>query len=146
MRIGDLQRLPSATFNALMDGIQSTRNNSRMTLILALKFIAANGVLMRLCSILPPRFWMEKLRSGKHQRSLDSEQSTPMASRILAGAIRTSGGRALAISSRQLAYSGTPSSSRFLAGFQGTNTSTRLFWISNIANAASARSSGQLVK
>ncbi|MBK8041611.1 MAG: isoprenyl transferase [Haliscomenobacter sp.] len=36
--IGDLQRLPSATFNALMDGIQSTRNNSRMTLILALNY------------------------------------------------------------------------------------------------------------
>ncbi len=36
--IGDLQRLPSATFNALMEGIQNTRNNSRMTLVLALNY------------------------------------------------------------------------------------------------------------
>jgi undecaprenyl diphosphate synthase len=36
--IGDIQRLPRATHKALLDGIESTRHNTRMTLVLALNY------------------------------------------------------------------------------------------------------------
>lgn len=38
--IGDLQKLPEKTLNALLEGIQETRNNDRMTLTLALNYSA----------------------------------------------------------------------------------------------------------
>lgn len=38
--IGDLQKLPQHSYDALMAGIESTKNNSRMTLILALNYSA----------------------------------------------------------------------------------------------------------
>jgi undecaprenyl diphosphate synthase len=38
--IGDLSRLPAKTYKALMEGIESTKNNSRMTLVLALNYSA----------------------------------------------------------------------------------------------------------
>lgn len=38
--IGDIERLPSASYRALMRGIESTKNNTRMTLILALNYSA----------------------------------------------------------------------------------------------------------
>ena len=38
--IGDLTKLPSKTYKALMDGIESTKNNTRMTLVLALNYSA----------------------------------------------------------------------------------------------------------
>ncbi len=36
--IGDLSKLPRPTYKALMDGIEKTRHNTRMTLILALNY------------------------------------------------------------------------------------------------------------
>lgn len=36
--IGDLEHLPQVTYKALLDGIEDTRNNDRMTLILALNY------------------------------------------------------------------------------------------------------------
>jgi len=36
--IGDISRLPSKTYKALMEGIENTKNNKRMTLILALNY------------------------------------------------------------------------------------------------------------
>lgn len=38
--IGDLTKLPSKTYKALIDGIESTKNNTRMTLVLALNYSA----------------------------------------------------------------------------------------------------------
>ncbi|MBX2815790.1 MAG: isoprenyl transferase [Saprospiraceae bacterium] len=38
--IGDLQQLPEKTLNALLEGIQTTRENTRMTLTLALNYSA----------------------------------------------------------------------------------------------------------
>lgn len=38
--IGDLEKLPSKSHKALMEGIESTKNNTRMTLILALNYSA----------------------------------------------------------------------------------------------------------
>ncbi len=38
--IGDISRLPESTRQALLDGIHNTRNNSRMTLVLALNYSA----------------------------------------------------------------------------------------------------------
>ena len=38
--IGDLTKLPAKTYKALMDGIESTKNNTRMTLVLALNYSA----------------------------------------------------------------------------------------------------------
>ncbi len=38
--IGDISRLPDSTHKALLDGIHNTRNNKRMTLILALNYSA----------------------------------------------------------------------------------------------------------
>ena len=40
MAIGDLSQLPEATYRALMQGIETTKNNSRMTLVLALNYSA----------------------------------------------------------------------------------------------------------
>lgn len=36
--IGDLKKLPSKTYTALMEGIEQTKNNERMTLVLALNY------------------------------------------------------------------------------------------------------------
>jgi len=38
--IGDLTKLPAKTYKALMDGIESTKNNTQMTLVLALNYSA----------------------------------------------------------------------------------------------------------
>ncbi|MBK7870021.1 MAG: isoprenyl transferase [Saprospiraceae bacterium] len=38
--IGDLSKLPSSTHRALLDGIEKTRHNTRMTLVLALNYSA----------------------------------------------------------------------------------------------------------
>ena len=38
--IGDLERLPARTLKALKEGIESTKNNDRMTLVLALNYSA----------------------------------------------------------------------------------------------------------
>jgi len=40
MAIGDLSALPKASYNTLMDGIEATRNNDRVTLVLALNYSA----------------------------------------------------------------------------------------------------------
>ncbi|MCB0635075.1 MAG: isoprenyl transferase [Lewinella sp.] len=36
--IGEIERLPAPTYKALLEGIESTRNNTRMTLVLALNY------------------------------------------------------------------------------------------------------------
>ncbi len=36
--IGEIERLPSATYKALLEGIENTKNNTRMTLVLALNY------------------------------------------------------------------------------------------------------------
>jgi len=38
--IGGLEKLPSSTYKALMEGIEQTKNNTRMTLVLALNYSA----------------------------------------------------------------------------------------------------------
>jgi undecaprenyl diphosphate synthase len=38
--IGDIEKLPSATYKALLEGIEQTRDNTRMTLVLALNYSA----------------------------------------------------------------------------------------------------------
>ncbi|MBP7272430.1 MAG: isoprenyl transferase [Saprospiraceae bacterium] len=38
--IGDIAKLPTKTYQALLDGIEKTKNNSRMTLVLALNYSA----------------------------------------------------------------------------------------------------------
>ncbi len=38
--IGDLSKLPSKTYKALLEGIENTKNNTRMTLVLALNYSA----------------------------------------------------------------------------------------------------------
>ena len=38
--IGDISKLPEKTYHTLLDGIESTRNNTRMTLVLALNYSA----------------------------------------------------------------------------------------------------------
>jgi undecaprenyl diphosphate synthase len=38
--IGDIEKLPTPTYKALLDGIEKTRNNTRMTLVLALNYSA----------------------------------------------------------------------------------------------------------
>lgn len=40
MAIGDLEALPKASYKALLDGIEQTKNNSRITLVLALNYSA----------------------------------------------------------------------------------------------------------
>lgn len=40
LAIGNLEALPEATYNALLEGIESTRNNTRITLVLALNYSA----------------------------------------------------------------------------------------------------------
>ncbi len=43
--IGDLSKLPSKTYNTLMDGINDTKDNTRMTLNLALNYSARNEMI-----------------------------------------------------------------------------------------------------
>lgn len=43
--IGDLENLPSATYESLMSAMESTRNNSRMTLTLALSYGSRHEIL-----------------------------------------------------------------------------------------------------
>ncbi len=38
--IGDIEKLPPKTYKALLDGIEKTKNNTRMTLVLALNYSA----------------------------------------------------------------------------------------------------------
>jgi undecaprenyl diphosphate synthase len=38
--IGDIEKMPSATYKALMSGIEQTQNNTKMTLVLALNYSA----------------------------------------------------------------------------------------------------------
>lgn len=40
MAIGDLEALPKASYQALLDGIEQTKNNTRITLVLALNYSA----------------------------------------------------------------------------------------------------------
>lgn len=40
MAIGDIEALPPATYKALMEGLETTKNNSRITLVLALNYSA----------------------------------------------------------------------------------------------------------
>jgi undecaprenyl diphosphate synthase len=40
LAIGDISALPSATYKALMDGIEQTKNNTRISLVLALNYSA----------------------------------------------------------------------------------------------------------
>lgn len=40
MAIGDLEALPSASYQALLEGIEKTKNNTRITLVLALNYSA----------------------------------------------------------------------------------------------------------
>ncbi len=43
--IGDISKLPGRTYNALLEGIEKTKNNSRMTLVLALNYSARWDIL-----------------------------------------------------------------------------------------------------
>jgi undecaprenyl diphosphate synthase len=40
LAIGDIERMPSKTYKALQEGIERTKNNTRMTLVLALNYSA----------------------------------------------------------------------------------------------------------
>jgi undecaprenyl diphosphate synthase len=59
MAIGELNRLPRPTYKALLDGIESTRNNDRMNLILALNYSARWDI------INASRVISEKVKEGK---------------------------------------------------------------------------------
>ncbi|MFZ4542427.1 MAG: isoprenyl transferase [Saprospiraceae bacterium] len=59
--IGDLSRLPKKTLKALTDGIEKTRHNSRMTLVLALNYSAKWEILHAVKSI------AEKIQLGELQ-------------------------------------------------------------------------------
>lgn len=57
--IGDLERLPPKTLKALQEGIESTKNNDRMTLILALNYSAKWEILQA------TKIIAQKTRDGK---------------------------------------------------------------------------------
>lgn len=49
--IGDLERLPTRSYKALLKGIESTKNNTRMTLVLALNYSAKWEIMQAVKSI-----------------------------------------------------------------------------------------------
>ncbi len=49
--IGDLKKLPSKSYKALLEGIEQTKNNTRMTLILALNYSAKWEIMTAVKSI-----------------------------------------------------------------------------------------------
>ena len=59
--IGDLQKLPQKTYKALLEGIQNTKNNTRMTLVLALNYSAKWEILEA------AKTMAEKVKSGEIQ-------------------------------------------------------------------------------
>ncbi len=61
--IGDLKKLPSKTYKALLEGIENTKNNSRMTLVLALNYSAKWDILQA----------TRKLADAVAQQELNSE-------------------------------------------------------------------------
>ncbi|MBN8683425.1 MAG: isoprenyl transferase [Chitinophagales bacterium] len=68
MAIGDLSALPKASYNTLMDGIEATRNNSRVTLVLALNY-SAKWEILRATRILA-----EKAQQGSlHPANIDEQ-------------------------------------------------------------------------
>ncbi len=61
--IGDLTKLPSKTYQALMEGIENTRQNSRMTLVLALNY-SAKWEMVRAVRELSHRAYMHQINPG----------------------------------------------------------------------------------
>ena len=76
--IGDLTKLPSKTYKALMDGIESTKNNTRMTLVLALNYSAKWEILEA----------TKKLAAATKANELDPED---IDENVFANALSTSG-------------------------------------------------------
>jgi undecaprenyl diphosphate synthase len=58
MAIGNIEALPPATYKALLDGIEKTKNNDRMTLVLALNYSAKWEILRA------TRLLAEKAKAG----------------------------------------------------------------------------------
>lgn len=69
MAIGDLSALPKASYNTLLEGIESTRNNSRVTLVLALNY-SAKWEILRATRILA-----EKAQQGSLDPAAIDEQT-----------------------------------------------------------------------
>ena len=76
--IGDLTKLPSKTYKALMDGIESTKNNTRMTLVLALNYSAKWEIIEA----------TKKLAAATKANELDPED---IDENVFANALSTSG-------------------------------------------------------
>lgn len=76
--IGDLEKLPSKSYKALREGIESTKNNTRMTLILALNYSAKWEIMTAVRDI------AQQVKVGK----LQPEQITEA---VFAGGLSTRG-------------------------------------------------------
>lgn len=68
MAIGDLSQLPDATRRALLQGIETTKNNSRMTLVLALNYSARWEILQA------ARLLAEQVQAGELKPEEVSEE------------------------------------------------------------------------
>jgi undecaprenyl diphosphate synthase len=69
MAIGDLEALPSASYKTLMEGIEQTKNNTRLTLVLALNYSAKWEILRA------TRLLAERAAKGEIQPSDINEQA-----------------------------------------------------------------------
>jgi undecaprenyl diphosphate synthase len=69
MAIGDLEALPSTSYKTLMEGIEQTKNNTRLTLVLALNYSAKWEILRA------TRLLAERAARGDIQLSDINEQA-----------------------------------------------------------------------
>jgi undecaprenyl diphosphate synthase len=62
--IGEIEKLPSKTYKALLEGIETTKNNTRMTLVLALNY-SAKWEIMRAVNKLSEKVVMGEIVLGE---------------------------------------------------------------------------------
>ncbi len=74
--IGDIEKLPSKTYKALLEGIEKTKNNDRMTLVLALNYSAKWEIMRAVKNIAQQASTGELDPNDVDEQTFESELST----------------------------------------------------------------------
>lgn len=74
--IGDLKKLPSRSYKALMEGIESTKDNTRMTLVLALNYSAKWEIMKAVKSIASKIENKQLITANIDEKTFEDELST----------------------------------------------------------------------
>ncbi len=74
--IGDLKKLPAKSYKALMEGIENTKNNTRMNLILALNYSAKWEIMEAIKSLADKIENKQLIAADIDEKTFESELST----------------------------------------------------------------------